>query len=58
MGDMKGAYRILVAKPEGQGPLEYPSLDGRIILKWIFKTWNGAWTGSILLRIGTGDGLL
>jgi hypothetical protein len=21
--------------------LEYPGLDGRIILRWIFKKWNG-----------------
>jgi hypothetical protein len=35
-----------------------PGLDGRIILKRIFKKWNGAWTGFSLLRIGTGGGLL
>jgi len=30
-------------------------LDGRIILKWIFKKWNGeAWTGLIWLRIWRG----
>ena len=26
--------------------LEDPGVDGRIIVKWIFKTWDeGAWTG-------------
>ena len=38
---------------------EDPSVDGRIILRWIFRKWDmGAWTGSIWLRIGTGGGLL
>jgi hypothetical protein len=37
-----------------EGPGEY----GRIILKWIFRKWDGAWTGLIWLRIGTGDRLL
>jgi hypothetical protein len=37
--------------------LKDPDVDG-IILKWIFKKWDGAaWTGLIWLRIGTGGGL-
>ena len=34
--------------------LEYPDVDGRIILKLIFKKWDGqSWTGLITLSIGT-----
>jgi len=39
--------------------LENPCLDGRIILKGVFRKWaGGAWTGSSWLRIGTGVGHL
>ena len=32
--------------------LGYPGVDGRIILRWSFRTWDvGAWTGSSWLRI-------
>jgi hypothetical protein len=35
--------------------LEDPGVDGRIILRWMFRRWDeGAWTGSIWLRKGTG----
>jgi hypothetical protein len=34
--------------------LEDQGVDGRIILRWIFRKWNvGAWTGFSWLRIGT-----
>jgi hypothetical protein len=37
--------------------LENPGVDGRIILRWIFKKWDmGAWTGSIWIRREIGDG--
>ena len=36
-----------------------PGLDGRIILRWIFRKWDvQLWTGSSCLRIGTGGGHL
>jgi len=55
MGEGRGVYRVLVGKPEGKKPLEDPGVDGRIILRWIFRKWVvGVWTGSNWLRIGTG----
>jgi len=44
---------------EGKRPLGSPGVDGRIILRWIFRKWDvGIWTGSIWLMIGTGGGHL
>ena len=36
-GERRGVYRILVGKPEEKNNLEEPGVDGRIILRWIFR---------------------
>jgi hypothetical protein len=41
MGEGRGAYRVLVGRPEGRRPLGRPRRRWRIILKWIFKKWVG-----------------
>jgi len=39
--------------------LEDQDIDGKIILRWIFRKWNvGEWTGLIRLSIGTYGGHL
>jgi hypothetical protein len=59
MRESRGVYRVLSGNLRKRGHLEDLGVDGRIILRWIFRKWDvWAWTGSIWLRIGTGGGNL
>jgi hypothetical protein len=52
-------YRVWVGKPKVKRPLGRPGIDGRIILRWIFRKWDlGVWIGLSWLRIETGGGHL
>jgi len=54
MTERRGVYSFLVGKREGKKPLGRPSVDGRIILRRIFRKWDVVvWTGSSWLTIGT-----
>jgi hypothetical protein len=52
MGERRGAYRVLIWKPEKKRPRGRPELHGRIILKCIF----GIRWGHGLDRFGSGQG--
>jgi hypothetical protein len=59
MGEGRGAYRVLVGRPEGRRPLEGPMRKWEDNIKMDLPEvgWGGTWTGLIWLRIGTGGGL-
>jgi hypothetical protein len=52
MGEGRGVHRFLVGKPEGNSLWGDPDADGRTILRWIFRKWEGVETGWSWLRIG------
>jgi len=40
--ERRGAFRGLARKPDGKRPFGRPRVDETIILKWIFRKWDGA----------------
>ena len=56
-GEGRGVHRVLVVRERDQWG--DPDVDGRIILRWIFRKWEGVvGTGWSWLRIGRGGGHL
>ena len=59
MGQRRGIHKVLVGNLRERDYLGDTGVDGRIILRWIFRKCDvGLWTGSSWLRIGTGGGYL
>ena len=59
MGEDRGVHCVLVGKPEGKIHWADQDVDGRIILRWIFRNLEDVvGTEWSWLRIGTGGGHL
>jgi len=54
-GEGRDTYRMLVGRPEGKNHFQDLGVDGRIILKWIFKRLDEEFcTGFIWFGLGRG----
>jgi hypothetical protein len=57
-GERRVVYRFSVGKGEGMNHFKDPGIEGRILLRWVFRKWGGACTGLFWLRTRTGRGHL
>jgi len=59
MGEGRGMHRVWWGNLRERDHWGDPDVDGRLILTWIFRKWEGlVGTGWSWLRIGTGGGHL
>ena len=59
MEEGRGVHKVLVGKPEERAHWGEQDVDGRIILRWILRKWEGVvGTGGSWLRIRTVGGHL
>ena len=60
MGERKGVYGVFLGgNMKEKDHLGDPNVDGRIVLRWIFRNWDVVvWTGLNWLRIETDGGHL
>ena len=57
MGKGEGYLGFWLGNIRERDHLAEPGIDGRTIIRWIFRKWDvGVWTGSSWLRIRTGGG--
>jgi hypothetical protein len=55
MGEGRAVYRVLVGNMRETDYWGDPGVDGRRMLRWIFRKWDvGVWTGLSWLKIETG----
>jgi len=56
---IKYCYESFTQYLRDRDHFEDPGIDGKIILRWIFRKWDvGEWTGSCWHRIELGGGQL
>jgi len=39
-GERRGVYKVLIVNLSERDHLENPCINGRIILRWIFRNWD------------------
>jgi len=50
MGERRVVYRFSVGKGEGMNHLKDPGINGRILLRWVFRKWRGSMHWIILAQ--------